>query len=141
MSARAILAVRLKDGTWKGVWHNADSSPAVLGNQLLDEIRRRRGRVRIFMRELILDAPGGWMSAFGDKERGDPEKAPWPEFFDANNYKRLLDFNYMYLFDTKKRTLEIIIAQDGSIDALEPWKTVTWDKRGNPTPERLENPE
>jgi hypothetical protein len=130
----------LEDGTWKGVWHDADSDPSTLGNQILDTIRSRRGRVRILMRELILDAPGGWLSAFGDKVRADPEKCRWPVYFTPDNYKRLLDFNYMYLFDAENRRLDIIIANEDTIDALEPWMTVEWDKRGNPTPERLENP-
>lgn len=125
--------------TWKGVLHQEAGAPWQLGNDLLFRVRRARGDLGALVKEVVLDAPYGWISLEGRKPA---EKKDQQRFYTAKLLREHPDAGWIYLIDPDARTIEVypVDPAQPTGHAVTPFAVVTIDERGRSEPHQLVAP-
>lgn len=147
MTSRAILAKRTGRSRFKGVFHLGreaeENDPWKLGDLLISRVIACRGQLEDLMKELLDDAPWGWVSLKGRLANQDKKGDNKRLFTERLLEKRAdLDVSWVYLFDLDARTLTISsfaeVGQAGFSDS--PYAVIQFDERGRPNPRQIKPP-
>ncbi len=139
MSMRAIIAVSSADGTWKGVWHEEDGAPQLLGGKLLRQVTKQKGDLDKLVNELIETVPEGW--ALFPEERSEESMGFLYGTFDgivancdpAKN-PRCYQAQYLYIFHPPKRRLYVFNVEK---KVMRPFGMVNFEESGKAAPRKF----
>jgi hypothetical protein len=140
VTTRAIVACTSPEGTWKGVWNDANSEPQHLGRVLLRRIASLKGNLEAFVETFIERCPEGWAALDKGERLADPIGFFGGRFdgivatCDPAVNSLCFDAQYLYLLFPPKRRLFVFNVEDRP---MRPFGMVTFDPTGKAKPPRL----